>query len=227
MKTLFHRSMFVLLLIGTQLFFGCEKNPKVVPPVVLQPTVELTITPTGTLNYGDNCTITWISTNANGGVWLNNQNLGISGAITKKLFRDTTFILRGVNGSLTATNQKDVTVGNWTTSKYGMTSYYPWKTKALRITKNGIVLSNIPLSDEEKQKIIFFHKNGTRTYSWTTVIDTWEISPDGTKIILNNWPYDFFVSDSEMTIYQNTDYNGQQALFETVCEHASNIPTDK
>lgn len=126
MKTLIHLSMSVLLLIGTQLFLGCEKKPIIVPPVVLQPTVELTISPTGILNYGDNCTISWTSTNANGGVFLNNQSVGTSGGITKKLFRDTTFILRGVNGTLTATNQKDVKVGDWTTSKLGLITHGPW-----------------------------------------------------------------------------------------------------
>jgi len=126
MKTLSNLFTFVLLLLGTLFFGGCEKKPIIIPPVVLQPTVELSISPTGTLNYGDNCIITWTSTNANGGVFLNNQSVGTSGSITKKLFRDTTFILRGVNGSLAATNQKEVKVGDWTTSKIGLITHAPW-----------------------------------------------------------------------------------------------------
>lgn len=129
--------MSVLLLIGTQLFLGCEKKPIIVPPVVLQPTVELTITPTGTLKYGDNCTVSWTSTNANGGVLLNNQSVGISGTITKKLFRDTTFILRGVNGSLTTTNQKSVTVGDWTTSDVGLLTHNYWNLKRIEFYEDN------------------------------------------------------------------------------------------
>lgn len=223
MKTLFHRSIFVLLLIGTQLFFGCEKNPKVVPPVILQPTVELTITPTGTLKYGDNCTISWTSTNANGGVFLNNQSVGISGGITKKLFRDTTFILRGTNGSLTATNQKDVKVGDWTTSKTGLFTHSPWMEKRHRYIQNGVVVGEPLLNEEQKTNLYYFyldgktkafHSNGAQFGS-----GTWSLDSTEKFVVLEGYAHPFNITSNELVITQELTWGGKPTISEVTYWH--------
>lgn len=223
MKTLFHRSIFVLLLIGTQLFFGCEKNPKVVPPVVLQPTVELTITPTGTLKYGDNCIISWTSTNANGGVLLNNQSVGTTGTMTKKLFRDTTFILRGVNGSLTATNQKDVKVGDWTTSKTGLLTHSPWTMKGHRYIQNGIVVSETVLSEDQKTNLYNFYLDGkTKAFHSNGVqfgSGTWSFVANETKILMEGYEYPYNLNLNELIITIEVTWGGKLTISETTYGH--------
>lgn len=189
--------MTVLLLIATQLFWGCEKKPIIVPPVVLQPTVELTITPTGTLKYGDNCTISWTSTNANGGVFLNNQSVGTSGGMTKKLFRDTTFILRGVNGSLTATNQKDVKVGDWTTSDVGLLTHNYWLLKRIEYYEDSNFTDSLILvqTPERLTDKYYYYLNGKyeviHTNGFVFGGGTWSLS--GKTLIMISSSYEVLV----------------------------------
>ena len=103
-------------IIGAQ-FMGCscEKIPKPdPPPVILQPTVEMTVSPTGILPYGTTCNVSWTSTNGKS-ITINNKSVGPVGSVADKLYRDTVYSITVTNENLSAKAEKEIKVGDWTT----------------------------------------------------------------------------------------------------------------
>lgn len=138
----------LLLVVGSLLIQGCEKMPTP-GPVPVQPKVELTVAPSGILPYGAYCTATWSSTDAER-VSLNNKNVGLSGSVTNRLFRDTIFEIFAYKGSLSAKADKEVKVGDWTTSRLGLITHAPWYMTANKCYRDGILLVSFVLSDIDK-----------------------------------------------------------------------------
>jgi hypothetical protein len=81
------------------------------------------------------------------------------------------------------------------------------------------------LDEEEKSWIIYYHKDGTVSYSHTTQVVSW-IVPNDDTIIINGTTLKLQVSQEEMILSYQTMYNGELIWFDMVFEHASDTPTD-
>lgn len=227
MKGKMYLSIAVSAIIGAQLSCSCEKIPKPDPPVILQPKVEMTVSPTGILPYGTICNVSWTSTNGKS-ITINNKSVGPVGSVADKLYKDTLYTIVVINENLSAKAEREIKVGDWTTSKFGQVSFYPWRYKEFRKTRDGVILSQWLPSVQEKEEIVFYYKSGDRKIStYPNNVEKWSINEDGTEIILNGEKLKCSISTAEMSIYQNTTYGGLPAIFECIYEHASNIPTDK
>lgn len=210
---------------------SCEKIP---PPVVvepeLMPQLELTVTPKGIIPYGEkNVVLGWTTTNATQ-VRVNDQRQTAvktgTYTITNRLFKDTTFYVKAINIKEVAEKEVTIPVGDWTTSTFGLVSYYPWRYKAMRITSlDGIILDYWIPDPEVLSWIIYYHTNGTVSYSHTAEIVPWFVPNDGT-IIINGTTRKLQVNQEQMVVSYQTTYNGELIWFDMVFEHASNTPTD-
>lgn len=231
MKTKFKFPVFVvtvlLLAMGSLLIQGCEPEPIPGPPPI-QPKVELTVAPSGILPYGAYCTVTWSSTDAKT-LTLNNKQTTLSGSVTNRLFRDTIFEVVARNESLSAKAEKEVKVGDWTTSKFGLVSYYPWTFKEFRVilVKDSSIVYREEPTAEEKAKRFYYHRNGDLVTNFLAFTGKWSISEDGKFLIRDGNSEKFSVSEKELITYQETTWYDKPALFLNVFEHASTTPTGK
>lgn len=204
---------------------SCQKNTD---PVVqeLAPTLQVTTTPQGVLPYGSNVTISWTTTNATK-LKIDDlyQTQVVSGSITfEKVCSNVHYTVKATNVSLSTQKEIEVLVGDWTTSKFGLTSYYPWKRSVVRYTRDGVVLSS---HDDSNTDIFYYHKNGDLITNFLTFIEKWSISEDGNFMTRGGTTKRFSVTKTDLIFYQETTYNDLPALFENVYVHASDIPTDK
>jgi len=219
----------LLLIAGGLLVCGCEKEPPPPPEVEpeLQPTLELSVTPEGEIPYGDVATLEWKTTNAFR-LFINDErqdNYKEGNKGTGKLFKDTTYTVKAQRVTLFAQKSVTIEVGDWTTSTFGLVSYYPWKYKAQRITRDGVILSTWQLDEEELSWVIYYHKDGTVSYSHTTQVVSWFVPNDDT-IIINGTTRKLQIGQEEMVLSYQTTYNGETVWFDMVFEHASDTPTD-
>jgi len=196
---------------------------------VASPWVKLTIEPSGTiLAYADTCMVTWETNNVNS-VYLNGQQMEyLTYKRMYRLFADTKFTLTGKFGDYTFEETQEVHVGDWTTSTFGLVSYYPWRYKEFRVSSvNGVIMSTIYLTEEELSWIFYYHRDGRLTYSPNLSNKTvpWYIE-DKNTIVINGATYRLQVNQEEMIISYEITYNGQSAWFDMVRVHASDIPTD-
>ena len=220
----------LLLLAGGLLVYGCEKEPP--PPEVepeLQPTLELSVTPEGEIPYGDVATLEWKTTNAFR-LFINDErqdNYKEGNKGTGKLFKDTTYTVKAQRVTLFAQKSVTIEVGDWTTSTFGLVSYYPWKYKAYRISREGVILADFLLTEEELGWIFYYHRDGRITFSPNLSNKTvsWYLQGDST-IVENGTARKLKVDQEEMIISYEITYNGQPAWFDMVMVHASDTPTD-
>ena len=222
----------MVIILGTHLV-SCEKiplPPPVVEPEELAPTLELTVTPKGIIPYGEERVIlAWETTNATQ-VRLNNERQPSTKTgthtIPERIFKDTTFRVQAINVKKMTEKSITIPVGDWTTSTFGLVSYYPWRYKEFRVSSlDRKILITSPATEEEKSWIIYYHTNGTVSYSHTTQIVTWVVPNDDT-IIINGTTLKLQVSQEEMILSYQTTYNGETVWFDMVFEHASDVPTD-
>ena len=137
--------------------------------------------------------------------------------------------------SVTATNVdlstevgKEVHVGDWTTSTFGLVSYYPWRYKEFRVSSlDGKILVTSPATETEKSWVIYYHKDGRKTFSPNLSSSTyyWDIQNDST-IMYNGTTRKLQVNQEEMIISYEIIFEGEPAWFDMVFEHASDTPTD-
>ena len=223
-----------MIILGTHLVSCCKEPPPVppvVPPVELEPQVQLTVTPEGVIPYGEEkVVISWTTENANH-ILINGerQPSAKSGTFTilPRLFKDTTFNIKAINVKKAVEKDLTLNVGDWTTSTFGLVSYYPWRYKELRFSSlDGEVLLTSPVTGIERSWIFYFHKNGIVTYSnHPGVKSPWFLQGDNT-VIIHGVTRKLQVSQDEMIIsYQVTNF-GELMWFDMVHEHASDIPTD-
>ena len=131
----------LLLLAEGLLVCGCEKEPPPPPPVVdseLVPTLELSVTPEGVIPYGEGSVVINFQTKDANQVLVNgvrkpSVKLGTH-TIKEKLFKDTTLVVKAINIKKMVEKSVTIQVGDWTTSTFGLVSYYPWKYKALSVS---------------------------------------------------------------------------------------------
>ena len=205
----------LLLLAGGLLVCGCEKEPPPPPPVVdseLVPTLELSVTPEGVIPYGEaSVVINFQTKDANqvlvNGVRKPSVKLGTH-TIKEKLFKDTTLVVKAINIKKMVEKSVTIQVGDWTTSTFGLVSYYPWRYDSLRISSlDGKVLDQWEPDPELLSWIFYYHKDGKISYSFTEEIASWLI--EGDTIFQNREPFKLQVNQNEMILSYQTMYNGE------------------
>ena len=224
----------LLLLAGGLLVCGCEKEPPPPPPVVdseLVPTLELSVTPEGVIPYGEGSVVINFQTKDANQVLVNgvrkpSVKLGTH-TIKEKLFKDTTLVVKAINIKKMVEKSVTIQVGDWTTSTFGLVSYYPWRYDSLRISSlDGKVLDQWEPDPELLSWVDYYHKDGTITYSNHPGLKIpWSL-PDDNSITRNGTTMKLQVNQVQMIISYQTTRLGEQVWFDMIYEHASDTPTD-
>ena len=192
------------------------------------PWIKLTVEPSGiVLPYGDTCTVSWEIANLSM-VYLNGEPVDTyRNKKVLRLFADTKFTLTSKFGDYTFTEEQEVQVGDWTTSTFGLVSYYPWRYDSLRISSlDGKVLSQWEPDPELLSWVDYYHKDGTITYSNHPGLKIpWSL-PDDNSITMNGTTRKLQVNQVQMIISYQTTRLGEQVWFDMIYEHASDTPTD-
>ena len=235
MKKHFLTPLTALLLLAVGLLVcGCEKEPPPPPPVVdseLVPTLELSVTPEGVIPYGEGSVVINFQTKDANQVLVNgvrkpSVKLGTH-TIKEKLFKDTTLVVKAINIKKMVEKSVTIQVGDWTTSTFGLVSYYPWRYDSLRISSlDGKVLDQWEPDPELLSWVDYYHKDGTITYSNHPGLKIpWSL-PDDNSITRNGTTMKLQVNQVQMIISYQTTRLGEQVWFDMIYEHASDTPTD-
>ena len=221
----------LLLIAGGLLVCGCEKEPPPPPEVEpeLQPTLELSVTPEGEIPYGDVATLEWKTTNAFR-LFINDErqdNYKEGNKGTGKLFKDTTYTVKAQRVTLFAQKSVTIEVGDWTTSKFGLVSKYPWRYDSLGVSSlDGMILRRWSVTPEEKTVTCFFLRGGTMYASdnpgWVV---PWYISDENT-IVINGSVQKLQVDDKQMILSYQIENHGEIVWFDMIFKHASDVPND-
>lgn len=195
---------------------------------VASPYVKLTVEPSDTiLPYGNTCMVTWETANVNP-VYLNGEKVKyLSGANTYRLFANMKYTLTGHFGDYTFTDEKEVQVGPWYESTFGLVSYYPWRYDSLGVSSlDGRVLRRWSVTPEEKDVIYYYFREGimysSKNSSW---VNPWYILDENT-IVINGSVQKLQVDDKQMILSYQTENRGEIVWFDMIFEHASDVPTD-
>ncbi|MDD2312860.1 MAG: hypothetical protein PHT14_09980 [Petrimonas sp.] len=224
----------LLLLAGGLLVCGCEKEPPPPPPVVdseLVPTLELSVTPEGVIPYGEGSVVINFQTKDANQVLVNgvrkpSVKLGTH-TIKEKLFKDTTLVVKAINIKKMVEKSVTIQVGDWTTSSFGLVSYYPWKYKALSVSSfEGKILDYWIPDPEPLSWVFYYHRDGKITQTIDpNRTEPWYLKNDST-LVVNGVARKLQVDQNEMVISYETRFNGEPAWFNMIFEHASDTPTD-
>jgi len=219
----------MIVILGTHLV-SCEKVPT--PPVVepeLMPKLELSVTPQGEIPYGEVATLKWKTINALR-VFVNDErqeNYKEGNKGTGKLFKNTKFVVRATNVKLSTEETVEIEVGDWTTSTFGLVSYYPWRYDSLgRSSLDGKVLKRWSVTPAEKDVVYFYLKEGI-LYSSEDLNRTnpWYILDENT-IVINGSVQKLQVDDKQMILSYQIEDHGEIVWFDMIFEHASDVPND-
>ena len=219
------------------LFQSCNKESPLPEEKELEPKVELTVTPEGVIPYGGNIDVRWtadqntnkVVAKVNGLVKNTSQgSASRAGALVLgPLFKDLLVSVTATNVDLSTEVEKEIHVGDWTTSTFGLVSYYPWRFDSLgRSSLDGKILKRWEAAPELLSSIISFYKDGRYISSnYPTVVVYWSV-PDSNTIVINGSTRKLQVNQEEMIISYQGSYNGQPVWFDTIYKHASDTPTD-
>jgi hypothetical protein len=181
----------MILLLGA-LLQSCEKPNTPDKPEELKPTLEVTTSPDGVLPYGKEFTLSWKTTNTKNLLINNKQHFPVeAGSLKLKLFKDTTFVVTALNIVLWTKEDKKVIVGDWTTSKIGLITHSPWRFTANKRYRDGILIRDYILTEDEKNEIYTFFLDGKYTvyrYGVRIGSDDWSLSSDESSLSLGRNP---------------------------------------
>lgn len=222
----------MMIILGTHLVSCCkEPLPPVIEPEELEPTLELSITPEGVIPYGeDGVVVNFQTENANqvlvNGVRKPSVKSGTH-TLNERIFKDTTLNVKAINIKKVVEKSVTIEVGDWTTSTFGLVSYYPWRYDSLgRSSLDGKVLKRWKVEPEISSWVDYYHKDGTITYSnYPGLKIPWSL-PDDNSITRNGTTRKLQVNQEQMIISSQTIYDGETVWFDMVFEHASDTPTD-
>ncbi len=225
----------LIFILGALIIQSCCKPPLPPPPPPVEeekdPTLEVFF-PEEEIPYGEKYVVlSWTATNAKH-IYINGtrQPSITSGTYTilQRLFADTTFSFKAVNVKKETEKEIILNVGDWTSSTFGLVSYYPWRYKEMSISDmNDKVLESWIPEEEIRSWVFYYHKNGVITFSpnLSTSTELWSIENDST-LIKNGTERRLIVDEEEMTISYQTRWNGQDVWANMIFEHASDTPTD-
>ena len=224
----------LLLLAVGLLVCGCEKEPPPPPPVVdseLVPTLELSVTPEGVIPYGEGSVVINFQTKDANQVLVNgvrkpSVKLGTH-TIKEKLFKDTTLVVKAINIKKMVEKSVTIQVGDWTTSTFGLVSYYPWRKDSLGVSSlDGEILRRWSVTPVEKTVTYFFLREGTMYSSGNlNWVVSWYILDENT-IVINGSVQKLQVDDKQMIISHQTENNGEIVWLDQIYKHASDVPND-
>ena len=143
------------------LFPGCKKESPPLEEKELEPKVELTVTPEGVIPYGGSIDVRWtadqntnkVVVKVNGVIKATSSgSASRAGALhLGPLFKDIMVEVIVTNVDLSAQVEKEIRVGDWTTSTFGLVSYYPWRYKEFRVSSlDGKILITSPVHIPEQ-----------------------------------------------------------------------------
>jgi hypothetical protein len=177
----------MILLLGT-LLLGCVKPDPPVGPEELKPTLEVSTTPAGVLPYGSEFTLSWATTNTRTLLINNKQHYPIdAGSLKIRLFKDTIFEVRALNIVLSAKFDKEVKVGDWTTSKLGLLTHGTWYLTSIKFYQDNIPLLDVILTEIDKTDQYLYSVDGKHS-----------VYRSGVRIGYMDW---VFSSDEDSIIY--------------------------
>jgi len=219
------------------LFQSCNKESPPPEEKELEPKVELSVTPEGVIPYGGSIDVRWtaddktnkVVTKVNGVVKnISQGSASRAGALyLGPLFKDLLISVVATNVDLSAEVEKEIHVGDWTTSTLGLVSYYPWKYDSIGISSlDGKILERWGLDPEILSWVVNFYKDGRYTVSsHPTIVEYWS-APDNNTIVINGSTSKLQVNQKEMIISVQTTYNSELVWFDTIYKHASDTPLD-
>jgi len=180
-------------------------------------------------HYGDVATLEWKTTNAFR-LFINDErqdNYKEGNKGTGKLFKDTTYTVKAQRVTLFAQKSVTIEVGDWTTSSFGLVSYYPWRKDSLGFSSlDGKILRRWSVTPVEKTVTYFFLREGTMYSSGNlNWVVSWYILDENT-IVINGSVQKLQVDDKQMILSYQTNDHGEVVWFDMIFEHASDTPTD-
>ena len=226
------------LLSGVLLLHSCEKV--VIPPIFKEqkpkeeekePSLEV-VFPKKTIPYGEkNVTLTWAATNTNVLFINDEEQLSAvygSKTIYDRVFADTLFVFKAVNKEKEIIKEVTIMVGDWTTSLFGLVSYYPWK--SLRHSwedLDGNLISWTRYPEELEKDVFSFHRDGRYTVTGYAGYQKWYIKDENT-IVINNSEVRLRVDEKELILssLSGNHYAYEQAWSNMHLVHASDIPLE-
>ncbi len=152
----------MIIVLGTHIV-GCKKVP--IPPIVvepeLKPEIELTVTPNGTIPWGDTIMFNVKTSNAKH-LWINGEKQGsaLESAIRVGLYNDTVFVFKAKNITLVSEKEVEVKVEHWSKSLLGLVASHPWKKTSLKAWRGDTLLANFDLTEEQKTDLYKFNPGG-------------------------------------------------------------------
>jgi len=203
----------------------------------VRPFVELSVTPEGVIPYGGNIDIRWTADNNT-----NKVVLVVNGAVKETrygsnsrqgafyvdhLFKDAIITIIATNVYLSVEVEKEIRVGDWTTSRLGLVSKYPWAKDSLGMSSlDGKILRRWSVTPEEKAVVYFYLREGILYSSKdSSRTNPWYILDENT-IVINGSVRKLQVDDKQMIISYQTENHGEVVWFDMVFKHASDTPTD-
>ena len=222
----------MIVILGTHLVSCCkEPLPPVIEPEELEPTLELSITPEGVIPYGeDGVVINFQTENANqvlvNGVRKPSVKSGTH-TLNEKIFKDTTLNVKAINIKKMVEKSVTIEVGDWTTSKFGLVSKYPWRYDSLGVSSlDGRVLRRWSVTPEEKDAVSYYLREGIMYSSkYPSWVVSWYIQ-DETTIVINGSVQKLQVDDKQMILSYQTEDHGEVVWFDMIFKHASDVPND-
>ncbi len=241
MKNRYTYRLVPLLIFSTILlwpfFSGCKKESPPPEKQEVEPKVELTVTPEGVIPYGGSVDVRWTADqNTNKVVVKVNGVIKVtsSGSASRAgalhlgpLFKDIMVEVIVTNVDLSTDVEKEVHVGDWTTSTFGLVSYYPWRYDSLgRSSLDGKILKRWEAAPELLSSVTNFHRDGRYINSdYPTAVVQWSV-PDSNTIVINGSTSKLLVDQKQMIISYQGTYNGETVWFDTIYKHASDTPLD-
>lgn len=219
------------------LFQSCNKESPLPEEKELEPKVELTVTPEGVIPYGGNIDVRWtadqntnkVVAKVNGLVKNTSQgSASRAGALVLgPLFKDLLVSVTATNVDLSTEVEKEVHVGDWTTSKFGLVSKYAWAKDSLGFSSlDGKILRRWSVTPEEKTVTYFFLREGTMYSSGNSSwVVPWYILDENT-IVINGSVQKLQVDDKQMIISYQTENRGEVVWLDMIYVHASDVPND-
>lgn len=206
-----------------------EKTLTIVVGKAEAPTVEVTVS-TDTVPYGQSTTFYWVASGLVTGVTLDGNEVANSGSFTTpNLYENKAYelVVTGPGGVVKET--VTILVAEKTVSNTDLITGEPWLLKSIRCIRNGEIIFNGVLSDEDKTNLSYYSLDGTSTvrhsdgrifcgFNWRFI--------DSKYILEGDIVYSFKLSYYEYVRSQEVLYDGQPATYEVTYYRVKKIASN-
>lgn len=156
----------------------------------ISPSIELTVTPASVVYGVNSIAVNWVISNFKTAT-LNGESIGGTGSkVFSNLTETKEFQIIAKNFVKTTTETKSVTVGDWTTSEFGLLTHGTFRVIRFTVWVGDLLYVEHAYTDEDKLRLWYFYQNytydifnadGTRWASGP--LSTWGFSPDNKYFI--------------------------------------------